>query len=79
MEEGKKKRAFGVTFSGDVTFHGPMFDIHDNEHIHLCVEKLPCEAQTDELMEMATDITQPPQEEELNYFQPQLRRGARES
>ena len=72
MEEGKKKRAFGVTFSGDVTFHGPMFDIHDNEHIHLCVEKLPCEAQTDELMEMATDITQPPQEEELNYFQPQL-------
>ena len=72
MEEGKKKRAFGVTFSGDVTFHGPMFDIHDNEHIHLSVEKLPCEAQTDELMEMATDITQPPQEEELNYFQPQL-------
>lgn len=72
MEDGKKKRAFGVTFSGNVTFQGPMFDIHDNEHIHLSVEKLPSEAQTDELMEMATDITQPPQEEELNYFQPQL-------
>ena len=72
MEEGKKKRAFGVTFAGSVTFQGPMFDIHDNEHIHLSVEKLPSEAETDELMEMATDITQPPQEDELNYFQPQL-------
>lgn len=25
----------GVTFSGDVTFQGPMFDIHDNEHVHI--------------------------------------------
>lgn len=25
----------GVTFSGDVTFNGPMFDIHDNKHVHV--------------------------------------------
>ena len=23
----------GVTFNGTVTFNGPMFDIHDNEHV----------------------------------------------
>lgn len=23
----------GVTFNGAVTFHGPMFDIHDNQHV----------------------------------------------
>lgn len=25
----------GVTFSGPVTFNGPMFDIHDNQHVHI--------------------------------------------
>ena len=25
--------AASVTFSGTVTFHGPMFDIHDNQHV----------------------------------------------
>ncbi len=24
----------GVTFNGNVTFNGPMYDIHDNHHIH---------------------------------------------
>ena len=73
MDNNKKKRAFGVTFEGNVTFHGPMFDIHDNEHVHICAEKMPHEEQVDEMMELAEDITQPPQEdEELNYFQPQL-------
>lgn len=27
----KKEESLGVTFTGDVTFNGPMFDIHDNE------------------------------------------------
>lgn len=27
-----------ITFSGDITVNGPMFDIHDNEHVHICVE-----------------------------------------
>ena len=73
MEENKKKhRAFGVTFTGNVTFQGPMFDIHDNENLYISAERVPHEEQADELMELATDITQPPEEEELNYFQPTL-------
>ena len=73
MENNKKRHAFGVTFTGDVTFQGPMFDIHDNEHVHISAEKMPHEEQVDDQMEMATDITQLPQvEEELNYFQPRL-------
>lgn len=73
MEEKKKKRrSFGVTFTGNVTFQGPMFDIHDNENLYISAERVPHEEQADELMELATDVTQPPQEEELNYFQPTL-------
>ena len=34
-EETKKEGRFdaGATFHGTVTFHGPMFDIHDNQHV----------------------------------------------
>lgn len=34
-EESKEEGRFdaGVTFNGAVTFHGPMFDIHDNQHV----------------------------------------------
>ena len=28
-----KTEMMGVTFNGSVTFNGPMFDIHDNEHV----------------------------------------------
>ena len=28
-----KTEMMGVTFNGTVTFNGPMFDIHDNEHV----------------------------------------------
>ena len=24
-----------ITFSGDITVNGPMFDIHDNEHVYI--------------------------------------------
>ena len=24
-----------ITFSGNITVNGPMFDIHDNEHVHI--------------------------------------------
>ena len=29
----------GATFYGSVTFNGPMFDIHDNEHVHIHSEQ----------------------------------------
>ena len=25
----------GVTLEGDITVNGPMFDIHDNTHVHI--------------------------------------------
>ena len=31
----KFKEALGITFNGSVTFNGPMFDIHDNEHVYI--------------------------------------------
>ena len=32
----KKEKCMGnVTFNGSVTFNGPMFDIHDNQHVHI--------------------------------------------
>ena len=34
------KDMMGVTFTGDVTIQGPMFDIHHNEHVHISVDGL---------------------------------------
>ena len=39
MEEPKKTQTLGATFYGSVTFNGPMFDIHDNEHVHIHSEQ----------------------------------------
>ena len=33
--ETEKSRMTSVKFTGNVTFHGPMFDIHDNQHVHV--------------------------------------------
>ena len=33
MTIGMKDKLMGVTFLGNVTFNGPMFDIHDNHHV----------------------------------------------
>jgi hypothetical protein len=40
----KTTEMMGVTFSGPVTFNGPMFDIHDNEHVHMHVSGQPQQA-----------------------------------
>ena len=39
MEEPKKTQVLGATFYGSVTFNGPMFHIHDNEHVHIHSEQ----------------------------------------
>lgn len=31
----KASEMMGVTFTGSVTFNGPMFDIHDNENVYI--------------------------------------------
>ena len=40
MEEKKTKTQTlpGITFTGNITVNGPMFDIHDNQHVHIGVE-----------------------------------------
>ena len=32
-EELNKRQAIETKFAGPVTFNGPMFDIHDNQHV----------------------------------------------
>lgn len=41
MSEKKQNEGFGVTFTGNVSFSGPMFDIHDNENVHINVDMTP--------------------------------------
>jgi hypothetical protein len=45
--ENKEKWMGSVTFQGNVTFNGPMFDIHDNEHVHVNVGKQPEQSDED--------------------------------
>ena len=54
------KEMLGVTFQGSVTFNGPMFDIHDNQHVH--IERAMCETDsTDRDKSMCeTDSATPP-------------------
>ena len=33
--EKKSKSLPGITFTGDITVNGPMFDIHDNKNVHI--------------------------------------------
>ena len=33
--EKKNSNIPDITFSGDITVNGPMFDIHDNEHVYI--------------------------------------------
>lgn len=47
MEDKKTKTIGGITFTGDITIHGPMFDIHDNQHVHVNVNKQPQENDED--------------------------------
>lgn len=36
----KRNSMFGLAIKGSVTINGPMFDIHDNEHIHFHSERI---------------------------------------
>lgn len=35
MEEKDRTQFLGATFYGNVTFNGPMYDIHDNVNVHI--------------------------------------------
>lgn len=30
----------GATFTGNITIHGDMFNIHDNQHVHVNVNRV---------------------------------------
>ena len=32
---GKDNHNIGITFTGEIKINGPMFDIHDNQHVHI--------------------------------------------
>ena len=34
----------GATFTGNITIHGDMFNIHDNQHVHVIVNRQPQQA-----------------------------------
>ena len=34
----------GATFTGSITIHGDMFNIHDNQHVHVIVNRQPQQA-----------------------------------
>ena len=40
MEEKEKTQFLGATFHGNVTFNGPMFDIHDNKNVYINNKKM---------------------------------------
>ena len=52
----KFKEALGITFNGSVTFNGPMFDIHDNQHVHIHTKETEgkAEGEASELPEVLT-------------------------
>lgn len=40
MEDKKNKSFLGAVFHGNVTFNGPMFDIHDNKNVYINNKKM---------------------------------------
>lgn len=50
-----KKEMMGVTFQGNVTFQGPMFDIHDNQHVTI-VSREQEEVKSSEVSELARHL-----------------------
>ena len=54
--EKKSSDALGVTFTGSVTFNGPMFDIHDNQHVHIGVQMPEPEQQKTQQQEVTPDV-----------------------
>ena len=40
MEDKEKTQFLGATFLGNVTFNGPMYDIHDNVNVYINNKKI---------------------------------------
>ena len=72
MEEQKKTQALGATFYGSVTFNGPMFHIHDNEHVHIhseqCTKQTSLHASEEETKEVILALLEATDEEGHRIF-----------
>lgn len=58
----------GITFTGPITVNGPMFDIHDNEHIHFNVTGKPVTPK--KATTKKKPLSKPPKPRETMTFQP---------
>ena len=50
------KEMTGVTFNGSVTFNGPMFDIHDNDHVTIVNSEQEGKTKTEEKSEKPAEL-----------------------
>jgi hypothetical protein len=50
------KEMTGVTFNGSVTFNGPMFDIHDNDHVTIVSSEREGKTKTEEKSETPAEL-----------------------
>ena len=68
----KQQSALGVTIKGKITINGPMFDIHDNQHVHISKDLLSDQDDENDTVDDIEDTEelQLPEAEELNYFAP---------
>lgn len=61
----------GITFTGDITVNGPMFDIHDNEHVHMD-KPMQKEVKEDKHIESSKDNEVPRNEELFHFIHPSV-------
>lgn len=58
-----------ITFSGDITVNGPMFDIHDNEHVHI---ERPVVETTNKEGGEAKVVEEERDEEQFHFIHPEI-------
>lgn len=61
-----------ITFSGDITVNGPMFDIHDNEHVHIGNPGQSSMRQDQANNETRNEVEEKPHEELFHFIHPSI-------
>lgn len=72
MMERKANEMLGVTFNGNVTFNGPMFDIHDNQHVYIKGEREDVKEKKDDVRGKKDDVKGERTEELFHFVHPEL-------
>ena len=66
MKNRQATRMFGMTVMGGITVNGPMFDIHDNQHLHFYNHDMKPEVKNQARAEEAEEETW--EMKELKFF-----------